>query len=82
MYIYNIWSILPRDSSKNLIDLKWVFKILEDESSKIKRYKIHLVARGSRQRKGLDCTEPFYQCNGEVRLAENVSCYGGIGRRN
>ena len=45
--------------SKKLLDTKWVFKILKDESEQIRRFKARLVARGFQQREELDYTETF-----------------------
>lgn len=53
------WSLIPIDTSKKLLDSKWIFKIMKDETGKINRYKARLVPKGFQQREGLDYTETF-----------------------
>lgn len=55
----NTWSVVPADQGKKLLDTKWVFKTIKDESGRVKRFKARLVARGFQQKEGLDYTETF-----------------------
>ena len=43
---------VPRN--KNIISTKWVFSVKRDSNGKVSRYKARLVARGFRQKKGID----------------------------
>jgi histone deacetylase 1/2 len=48
------WTLVPPPPRVNIIDSKWVFKVKKHSDGSIERYKARLVARGFRQRYGLD----------------------------
>lgn len=53
------WSVVPKVTSKQTIDSKWVFKILRDTNGGVCRFKARLCARGFLQREGVDYSETF-----------------------
>jgi hypothetical protein len=53
------WTLVPSPPKVNVIDSKWVFKVKKHADGSIERYKARLVARGFRQRYGLDYEDTF-----------------------
>jgi histone deacetylase 1/2 len=53
------WHLVPPVPGVNIIDSKWVFKIKQKSDGSIERYKAHLVAKGFKQRYGLDYEDTF-----------------------
>jgi hypothetical protein len=53
------WTLVPQPPRVNVIDSKWVFKVKKHSDGSIERYKARLVARGFRQRYGLDYEDTF-----------------------
>jgi histone deacetylase 1/2 len=53
------WRLVPYKKGSNLIDCKWVFKIKRKSDGTIDRYKGRLVAKGYKQRYGLDYEDTF-----------------------
>jgi len=53
------WTLVPPVSGVNLIDSRWVFKVKLHVYGSIERYKACLVAKGFKQRYGLDYEETF-----------------------
>jgi hypothetical protein len=53
------WHLVPPSSNKNLIDYKWVYRIKRKEDGTIDRYKERLVAKGFKQRYGIDYEDTF-----------------------
>ncbi|KAK1662372.1 hypothetical protein QYE76_050531 [Lolium multiflorum] len=53
------WTLVPPPLRVNVIDSKWVFKVKKHSDGTIERYKARLVARGFRQRYGLDYEDTF-----------------------
>jgi histone deacetylase 1/2 len=53
------WTLVPPPLRANVIDSKWVFKVKKYSDGSIERYKACLVARGFRQRYGLDYEDTF-----------------------
>jgi histone deacetylase 1/2 len=51
--------IVPPRSGVNSIDCKWVFKIKNKVDGSIERYKARLLAKGFKQRYGLDYEDTF-----------------------
>jgi hypothetical protein len=54
-----IWHFVPHKQGKNLIDCKWVYMIKKKDDGTIDRYKDRLVAKGFKQRYGIDYEDTF-----------------------
>lgn len=57
----DIWYLTEKQSDKNIIGTKWVFKNKLDEHGTVVRNKAELVANGYAQIKGIDFEETFTQ---------------------
>ncbi|KAH0710929.1 hypothetical protein KY284_012356 [Solanum tuberosum] len=53
------WELMPRDTSKNVVDCKWLYKIKKRADGFIDRYNARLVAKGFTHRPDLDFHETF-----------------------
>lgn len=53
------WHLVPPSHGRNLIDCKWVFKLKQKDHSTIDRHKAKLVAKGFKQRHGIDYADTF-----------------------
>jgi hypothetical protein len=53
------WELVPRQTNKNIIGSKWVYKNKMNEQGNIVRYKARLVCKGYAQIEGLDFDETF-----------------------
>ena len=53
------WSLVPPNSSQNIADCKWVYKVKGNIDGSVSRYKARLVAIGFNQQAGLDYDETF-----------------------
>ncbi|GJW19927.1 putative RNA-directed DNA polymerase [Tanacetum coccineum] len=52
-------SLVPRASTTNVVDGKWVYRLKRDKNGAIIRYKERFVAKGCRQQLGIDFHETF-----------------------
>lgn len=52
-------NFVPSDPSQNVVDYKWLFRIKYKPNGSIDRNKIRLVARGFKQKIGLDYHSTF-----------------------
>jgi hypothetical protein len=55
----NVWEIVPRPKSKNVVSSRWLFKIKHVVDGSIEKYKKRFVPRGFSQKKGIDFEETF-----------------------
>ncbi|GLT71533.1 hypothetical protein SLA2020_435440 [Shorea laevis] len=53
------WTLVPPQSTMNLVGCKWVFKIKRKSDGSIDRYKARLVAKGYHQQPGIDFDETY-----------------------
>jgi histone deacetylase 1/2 len=53
------WHLVPARKGMNIVDCKWVWKIKRKADGTIDRYKGRLVAKGYRQRYGIDYEDTF-----------------------
>jgi hypothetical protein len=53
------WHLVPPESGRNLIDYKWIYKVKHKADGSIDHYKAHLVAKGFKQRLGIDYDDTF-----------------------
>ncbi|XP_020150741.1 uncharacterized mitochondrial protein AtMg00820-like [Aegilops tauschii subsp. strangulata] len=53
------WHLVPPSSNKNVIDCKWVYRIKKHADGTVDRYKSRLVAKGFKQRYGIDYEDTF-----------------------
>ena len=54
-----VWEIVPRSKSKDVVSSKWLFKIKHVVDGSIENYKARFVARGFSQKEGIDYEETF-----------------------
>jgi hypothetical protein len=55
----DVWEIVPRSNSKDVVSSRWIFKIKHTTDGSIEKYKARFVARGFSQKEGIDYEEPF-----------------------
>jgi hypothetical protein len=55
----DVWEIVPRSKSKDVVSSKWFFKIKHSTNGSIEKYKTRFVARGFSQKEGIDYEEAF-----------------------
>jgi hypothetical protein len=55
----NVWEIVPRPKSKDVVSSKWLFKIKHVVDGSIEKYKARFVTRGFSQKEGIDYEETF-----------------------
>jgi hypothetical protein len=55
----NVWEIVPRPKSEDVVSLKWIFKIKHVVDGSIEKYKEIFVTRGFSQKEGIDYEETF-----------------------
>jgi hypothetical protein len=53
------WTLVPPQPGRNLIDYKWLYKVMHKADSLIDRYKARLVVKGFKQRLGIDYDDQF-----------------------
>jgi hypothetical protein len=54
-----VWEIVPRPKSKDVVSSKWIFKIKHTADGSIEKYKARFFARGFSQKEGIDYEETF-----------------------
>jgi hypothetical protein len=55
----DIWELVLRPKSKDVVSSKWLFKIKHSVDGSIEKYKARFVARGFSQKEGIDYEETF-----------------------
>jgi hypothetical protein len=55
----DVWEIVPRPKSKDVVSSKWLFKMKHVADGSIEKYKARFVARGFSQKEGIDYEETF-----------------------
>jgi Reverse transcriptase (RNA-dependent DNA polymerase) len=55
----DVWTLVERPKSVNIISSRWVFKVKRLPNGQINRYKARVVARGFSQQYGVDYYETF-----------------------
>lgn len=55
----NTWHLVPPQRRKNVIGCKWVYKIKRKADGSLDMYKACLVAKGFKQRYGIDYEDTF-----------------------
>lgn len=53
------WSLVPFPLDKNLVDLKWVYRVKTNANGSVSRYKARLIVKGYSQEEGIDYGETF-----------------------
>mgnify|MGYP004610905809 CR=1 FL=1 len=53
------WKLVDKPQNKEIIGLKWVYKVKYNEDGSIQKYKARLVAKGYSQQPGVDFNETF-----------------------
>ena len=55
----NVWEIVPRTKSKDVVSSKWLFKIKHAVDGSIEKYKARFVSHGFSQKEGIDYEDTF-----------------------
>jgi hypothetical protein len=55
----DVWKIVPKPKSKDVVSSKWLFKIKHVVDGSIEKYKARFVARGFSQKEGIDYEDTF-----------------------
>lgn len=53
------WSLVQRPTDKNVVSVKWIYRLKTDSNGIVVRHKARLVARGFAQQYGVDYLETF-----------------------
>nr|GFA83248.1 retrovirus-related Pol polyprotein from transposon TNT 1-94 [Tanacetum cinerariifolium] len=79
-----VWELVPRPDKVMVITLKWIYKVKLDELGCILKNKAWVVARGYRQKEGIDFEESFapVSISHETSVARSTLQNGVIERRN
>jgi hypothetical protein len=55
----DVWEIVPRPNSKDVVSSRWLFKIKHAADGSIEKYKARFVACSFSQKEGIDYEETF-----------------------
>ncbi|MBW0485231.1 hypothetical protein O181_024946 [Austropuccinia psidii MF-1] len=55
----DVWEVLPKLLGMKIIGRRWVFDLKRNLDSTVEKFKARLVARGDRQRPGVDCAKMY-----------------------
>jgi hypothetical protein len=64
----DVWEIVPRPKSKDVVYSKWIYKIKHVVDGSIEKYKARFVARGFSQKEGIDYEETFSPVAGYISI--------------
>jgi len=53
------WTLVPKDTTMNVVGSKWVFEIKRKSDGMIERYKVRSVAKGFNQEEGVDYNSTY-----------------------
>jgi hypothetical protein len=53
------WHLVPPQPDRNVIYCKWVYKVKHKADGSVDRYKSRLLAKGFKQRMGIDYDDTF-----------------------
>lgn len=53
------WSLIPRQTTTNIVGCKWVFNLKRKVDGSVERHKARQVAKGFHQQAGLDYCETY-----------------------
>jgi histone deacetylase 1/2 len=53
------WRLIPPRAGTNIIDCRWIYKVKHKADGSVDRYKAQLVAKGFKQRYGIDYEDTF-----------------------
>jgi hypothetical protein len=53
------WHLVPPQKGRNIIQCKWIYKIKRKQDGSLDKYKACLVAKGFRQRYGIEYEDTF-----------------------
>ncbi|MBW0478107.1 hypothetical protein O181_017822 [Austropuccinia psidii MF-1] len=59
MLARDVWEEVPKTDEMKTIGHRWVFDIKQNADRSVEKFKARLVARGDRQRPGVDCTKTY-----------------------
>ncbi|MBW0499426.1 hypothetical protein O181_039141 [Austropuccinia psidii MF-1] len=55
----DVWEVVDKSPAMKTIGHRWVFDVKKNVDGSVDRFKARLVARGDRQRPGVDCAETY-----------------------
>jgi hypothetical protein len=64
----DVWEIVPRPNSKDVVSSRWLFKIKHVVDGSIEKYKARFVARGFSKKEGIDYEETFTLVSGYTSI--------------
>lgn len=53
------WELVDKPKDKEVVDVKWIYKVKHNSDGSVKRNKARLVAKGYLQQPGVDFNETF-----------------------
>jgi hypothetical protein len=72
----DVWEIVTRLKSKDVVSSKWLFKIKHAADGSIEKYKARFVARGFSQKEGIDSEETFTPVAGYTSIKTIIALAG------
>jgi hypothetical protein len=70
----NVWEIVPRPKSKDVVSSKWLFKIKHVANGSIEKYKARFVACVFSQKEGIDYEETFTPVARYTSIRTIIAC--------